>query len=201
MGERGIRGGREGGGKKREEGGGKERGGSQQGQRVCLENLGRPKPDLCPFEPHSKELRVFFPGRRLFLRNSWERTPPHPPTGSLHYLTLLESQLPLCRQLPAPKPFTLIKPLSQCAGWWLADSRASAPFRNRVFPRILTSPCWPQGQSQSWLLPEPAQGMTALQVGSHAASAGGEAGPWGHSSQLCLIPLGKWGSDRDVHFP
>lgn len=47
--------------------------------------------------------------------------------GSLHFLTLLLAQLTLCLgRLPASKPFMLIKLLSQCAGWWLAGSRAWA---------------------------------------------------------------------------
>lgn len=91
------------------------------------------------------------PEGRLFPRYSWERTPPQAPCTSRLSPT----------GLSAPKPFMLIKPLSQCAGWPLADSRASAPFRNWVFPGILTCSAGPQGRSGSWLLLESAWGRTA----------------------------------------
>lgn len=143
----------------RRAGGRREAGGARVG--VCLEALGRAQPDLCPFQAPCKELRVF-PGGRLFPRYSWERTPPRAPCTSQLSPT----------GIPAPKPFMLIKPLSQSAGWRVPDSRASAPFRNWVFPRILTrhAPCGAEGQSRSWLLVLPGQ-MPMQSLGTTAPSS------------------------------
>lgn len=82
----------------------------------------------------------------------------------------------------------------------LADSRASAPFRNWVFPGILTlavrGPRGEAGPGCCWNLP----GAGSL-ARAPAPRVDANAEPWDHSSQLCHSPLGRKGSDRDIYFP
>ena len=122
-------GGRRGGGRGRKwggEGADGRRAEKKEGSKGRGSVLGGPQPAL-PF-PAALWSGESFPRREALAKIQLGKDPP---VGSLHFLTLLPlSSLSPYRRLPAPKPFMHIKLLSQCAGWWLAGSRASGPFRN-----------------------------------------------------------------------
>lgn len=97
----------------------------------------------------------------------------------------------------------LIKPLSQCTGRRLAESRASALFRNWVFPGILTRCAGAPGVKTVLAAARTCMGQDSLSStpAPKAGQCNANAEPWGHSSQLCHSPLGRQGSDRDIYLP